>query len=152
LEEIMGKEEKLKFLLERKEKADRLPPKEKLKWKSEIIKIEQEIKALKLELEREQLTEAEKIILDIFSLNKAAVLYLYKSFIDENPTVIEEFIDEILAGIYDYFKRKDIEDLKKSKAVTNVLLDTIYQNHKEKINEGKKQLEFIKTNESTPWG
>ncbi|ABW18840.1 hypothetical protein [Alkaliphilus oremlandii] len=148
----MGKEEKLKLLLKRKEKADGLTPKEKLRWKNEIIKIEQEIKALKLELEREQLTEEEKIILDIFSLNKAAALYLYESYIAENTAVIEEFINEILAGIYDYFKTNDIEHLEKSKAVTNVLLDTIYQNHIEKINEGNKQLEFIKTNEPTPWG
>lgn len=144
--------ERLNVLLMRKEKADSLSPKEKLRWKNEIIKVEQEIKTLKLELEREKLTEEEKIILDIFSLNKAAVQYLYESHISQNAAVIEEFIDEILSGIYDYFKTKDLEHLEKSKAITNVLLDTTYQNHKEKTNEHNKQLEFTKTNEPTPWG
>ncbi|SDL09416.1 hypothetical protein [Natronincola ferrireducens] len=155
----MDKKEKLQQLLRRKERADTLPAQTKIKWKDEIIKLEKKIKALKEELEEEgklqqakQMTEGESMVLDLLALNSTATLYLYESFVDINNSIIEEFMEEMLAAIYDYFETKDKEALNKAKTLNHVLLDTIYQNCKRKEVGEHKQLGFKETKEKSHWG
>ncbi|SET46279.1 hypothetical protein SAMN05660297_02477 [Natronincola peptidivorans] len=154
----MDKKEKLQQLLKRKERADALPAQGKLKWKDEIIKLEKELQALKQELEEDmkvqqvqQLTEEESMILDLLALNKTAIQYLYEKFINSNNDIIEEFIDGMIAAIYDYLQTKDKEELIKAKTLNDVLLDTIYQNCRSKEAGKYKQLGFEETKEQTPW-
>ncbi|AOY74709.1 hypothetical protein [Clostridium formicaceticum] len=155
----MDKKEKLQQLLKRKERADVLPSQVKLKWKDEIIKLEKEIHRLKQELEKGQktqgiqgITEEESILLSLLALDKTAIQYLYEKFIDDNSSIIEEFIEGMITAIYDYFHTKNKEELIKAKAFNDVLLETVYKNCKGKEVEEYKQMGFVEVKEPTPWG
>ncbi|MCC5910043.1 MAG: hypothetical protein JJT76_06360 [Clostridiaceae bacterium] len=154
----MDKKEKLQQLLKRKEKADSLTTQEKLRWKDAIIQLEQEIKDLRQEIKQESMTEEEAMILNLFALNKTAIQYLYEKLMGEGSNIIEEFIDEITASVYDYFQTKEREHLEKAKLVQDTLLESLYQNYKGKIEKEKEmqidedfqQLGFQETKEFTP--